>query len=537
LALDQSDHLYVRDLYGLRVVDLKTGTISTLLPNIVTSGGMVFDGSNTLYIAASHSASFGPSSIPNDQVWAIDLTTGTTTVIAGNGSPNQFPSGDGGPATQAPLYVVWGLALDGQGNLYLADNRASTVRQINLATGIIQTIAAKHPDSDPFEFGYSGDGGPAVDATLDQPTGLVYDGNGHLIVLDSGNDVLRQIDLKTYIITTIAGDHIRGFGGDGSAPTSAMIYYPLAATFDPSGNLFLADSYNDRLRRVLLHPSKLTAVLQFGGGQPPSGDSVTFTAIYSGLSLGIAPTGTATFSTNGTPLGSGTLAPATDGSGNYVASFTATSLPANGTTVTAQYSGDVHYAALATTAPFQPPTPSYTVSAKPASLTIKQGSSGSIAFTVTPQNGFNQAVSFHCDTATLPKGVTCSFSPASVTPNGSAAVSTTLTVQTTGAMVAALDTRENPFSGWLQRGGAVLALVLFGIPRVRRKMWLGGPALVLFALCLTGMLGCGGGSKSGGGGTQNATATPPGTYSVQITTSAGASNGIPPLTVSVTVTQ
>lgn len=233
----------MRDLYGLRVVDLKTGTISSLLPNIVTSGGMAFDGDKTLYIASPHSASLGPGSAPNDQVWAIDLTTSTPTVIAGNGSSDQFPSGDGGPATQAPLYDVRGLALDGQGNLYLADNRASNVRQVNPATGIIQTIVAKHPDNNPFQFGYSGDGGLAVDATLDAPTGLVYDGNGHLIVLDSGNDVLRQIDLKTNIITTTAGDHVRGFGGDGSAPTSAMIYYPLAATFDPNGNLFLADSY------------------------------------------------------------------------------------------------------------------------------------------------------------------------------------------------------------------------------------------------------------------------------------------------------
>jgi len=260
-------------------------------------------------------------------------------------------------------------------------------------------------------------------------------------------------------------------------------------------------------------------------------------ATYGGLSLGIAPTGTVTFSTGGTTLGSGTLAAAADGSGNYVASFTATSLPANGATVTAQYSGDVHYEALTTTAPFQPPTPSYTISANPASLTIKQGSSGSIAFTVTPQNGFNQAVSFHCDSATLPVGVSCGFSPASVTPDGSTAVTTTLTVQTSGTGVAALDRRTKPLSGpssgWLPRSGAVLALVLLGIPRVRRRTWLGGSALMLFALCLTGILGCGGGSSnSGSGGTQNANATPVGTHSIQVTTSVGASNGIPPRTVS-----
>ena len=132
----------------------------------------------------------------------------------------------------------------------------------------------------------------------------------------------------------------------------------------------------------------------------------------------------------------------------------------------------MHYAAATTTIAFQQLTPSYTVSAKPASLTVKQGSSGSATFTVTPQNGFNQAVSFLCDNATLPKGVTCSFSPASVTPNGTAAVTSTLTVQTTGATVVSLDRRMTDGSGWL-RGGVALTLLLFGIPGARRRSWPG----------------------------------------------------------------
>jgi hypothetical protein len=231
------------------------------------------------------------------------------------------------------------------------------------------------------------------------------------------------------------------------------------------------------------------------------------------------------------------MAPATDGSGNYVATFTSTSLPAENAIVTAEYSGDVHYAAATTTITFQQLGPSYSISANPASLTVKQGSSGSVTFTVTPQNGFNQAVSFTCDGTTLPKGVACSFQPASVTPNGSGAVTTTLTVQTTGT-AAALNRRTMPFLGWLPRGGSALALLLLGIPRVRRRMWLGGAALMLFALCLTGMLGCGGGgSNSGSGATQNANATPPGSYSILVTTLAGSASGAAPVTVSLTVTE
>jgi hypothetical protein len=84
----------------------------------------------------------------------------------------------------------------------------------------------------------------------------------------------------------------------------------------------------------------------------------------------------------------------------------------------------------------------------------------------------------------------------------------------------------------------MLALLLLGVPRVRRRMWLGGAALMLFALCLTGMLGCGGGgATSGSGGTQNANVTPPGSYSILVTTLAGSASGAAPVTVSLTVTE
>lgn len=458
VVLDNSNHLYIRDyLYGLRVVDLTEGTISTLVPNVTTSGPMLFDGDHTLYIGAPHNpVSVGPLIPGNDQVRAVDLTSGAMTVIAGQGQLSGLPSGDGDPATMANLSNVMGLALDGKGHLFLADSGFSDVRQIDLGTGIISTIASSHPDVG-FTRGYSGDGGPATNATLNFPTGLAYDGAGNLTIADSENHVLRQIDLATNIITTTVGNHTPGFAGDGGSPTSAMLYRPNAVAYGPEGNLLIADQGNDRVRRVVAHPKKLASALTYGDAI--TGNGIQWTATYSGLSFGIAPTGTVTLSSGGTSLGSGTLsAAATDGSPNYVATITTTSTPAEGAKVTAQYSGDGNYAAATTNTTFQQPTPSYTVSAKPASLTIKQGSSGSVAFTVTPQNGFDQAVSFHCDSATLPAGVSCGFSPASVTPDGSTAVTTTLTVQTSGAGIAALDRRTKslfgPSSCWLPRSGA-----------------------------------------------------------------------------------
>ncbi len=529
VALDQSNHLYVRSAGVIKSVDLHTGTVSTLLTGVPAVGPIAFDGNRTLYYSSSLDYTNG--SLANSAVWTVDVTTGTTTQIAGGNAHAAEPSGDGGPALQAGLSDVQGLALDGQGNLYLADSGFEDIRKIDLSTGIISTLAGVSGSISPT--GYSGDGGPATAATFYDPAGLAYDGAGHLTVADIYNKVLRQIDLATNIITTIAGNHTPGFSGDGGSPTGAMLYDPRQAAYDPSGNLLIADSENYRVRRIVLHPTKLNATLTYGGA---SSGGVTFTATYNGLSFGIAPTGTVTFLNGSTSLGTGTIAAATDGSGNYLATLTATSAPANAATITAQYSGDVHYAAATTTITFQQLTPSYTISAKPASLTVKQGSSGSVTFTVTPQNGFNQAVSFQCDNATLPKGVTCSFSPASVTPNGTTAVTSTLTVQTTGATVAALDRRTTHGSGWL-RGGAALALLLFGIPGARRRSWPG--VLMLIVLSIGGgMIGCGGGgSGNTGGGTETANATPPGAYSIQVTTSVDTATNASPVTVSLTVTQ
>jgi hypothetical protein len=533
VALDQSDRLYARSEGVIKSVDLNTGTVSTLLTEVPVIGPIAFDGNRTLYYSSN--LSYGTGSQANNGVWAVDITTGTTTQIAGGNAYAAEPSGDGGPALQAGLSDVEGLALDGQGGLYLADSGFEDIRKIDLNTGIISTVAGVAN-----QVGYSGDGGPATAATFYDLAGLAYDGAGHLTVADVNNNVLRQIDLATNIITTIAGTHTAGFSGDGGSPTGAMLYDPRQVAYDLSGNLLIADSKNYRVRRVVLHPTKLNAALTYGAA---SSGGVTFTATYSGLSFGIAPTGSVTFLGGSTSLGTGTIAAATDGSGNYVATLTATSVPGNGATLTAQYSGDTNYAALTTTAAFQPPTPSYTISAKPASLTVKQGASGSVTFTVTPQNGFAQAVSFQCDNSTLPQGVTCSFSPASVTPNETAAVTSTMTIATTGATATALDRRATHGFGWLP-GGAVLALLLFGIPGTPRRFWSGVLMLVVLSIgcAITiggGIIGCGGGGSgnTGGGGSRAANATPPSAYSIQVTTSAGSATSTLPVTLSLTVTQ
>lgn len=181
--------------------------------------------------------------------------------------------------------------------------------------------------------------------------------------------------------------------------------------------------------------------------------------------------------------------------------------------------------------------PSYKLSAAPSAITIQQGSSGSVTLTVTPQNGFHEQVSFTCDASTLPKGVACNFSPASVTPDGSHAVTATLTVQTTSATTASIDRSRTRPADWLPRSGVMLALVVLLIRPMRRKACLAGLAVLLSAVCLGGVSGCGGeGTNSNAGGTQNLNATPPGNYSIHVDSSVGGQQGATPLTVSLTVT-
>jgi hypothetical protein len=208
VALDQSNHLYARSAGVIKSVDLNTGTVSTLLTGVPPVGPIAFDGNKTLYYSST--LNYASGSVANNGVWAVDVTTGTATQIAGGNAHAAEPSGDGSPALQAGLSDVQGLALDGRGNLYLADSGFEDIRKIDLNTGIISTVAgvANH-------VGYSGDGGPATAATFYDLAGLAYDGAGHLTVADIYNNVLRQIDLATNIITTIAGTHIAGFSGDG----------------------------------------------------------------------------------------------------------------------------------------------------------------------------------------------------------------------------------------------------------------------------------------------------------------------------------
>lgn len=158
--------------------------------------------------------------------------------IAGNGTAGS--SGDGVAATTAELHNPWGITTDPAGNIYFADYGNSLIRKISPA-GVITTIAGGGTTI--------GDGGPATAALLDQPVSITFDSSGNLYIADSHNNRVRKVNTAG-IITTIAGDGSSGYGGDGFPATSAQLWYPTGVAVDKKGNVYIAEEFNNRVRKI-----------------------------------------------------------------------------------------------------------------------------------------------------------------------------------------------------------------------------------------------------------------------------------------------
>jgi sugar lactone lactonase YvrE/pimeloyl-ACP methyl ester carboxylesterase len=185
----------------------------------------------------------------------------TITTIAGTSVPGY--SGDQGLATAAQLNGPAGLAFDTAGNLFIADTANNVVRRVDAVTGIITTVAGTGV------AGFSGDGGAAINAELNKPVDLTTDRAGNIYVSDVSNARVRKINVDTGIISTFAGNGINGFSGDGGPATDAALSFPNGIKFDPAGNLFFADSLNNRIRRI----DGITGVITTVAGTGVSGFS------------------------------------------------------------------------------------------------------------------------------------------------------------------------------------------------------------------------------------------------------------------------
>jgi DNA-binding beta-propeller fold protein YncE len=324
VVIDHAGNLYIADSSNDRVrrVDRQTGVISTVaglgergfggdggpagVAKFYFPHGIALDEAGNLYIADAG----------NHRVRKVEAQTGMVSTVAGTGN-NQF-YGDGGPATAAGLSAPRGVALDASGTLFIADTQHGCIRAVD-REGRIKTVAGADPrlvdkgaapkylfhpvgvrvgpdgqvywadatlsrikkadltKVDPKtksgwitivageeEMGFSGDGGPARDAKLEAPAAIAFDSKGNLFIADHNNLRIRRVDMKTGVITTIAGNGKRGFSGDGGPALEASLNAPAGLAFDAEDNLYIADAGNHRVRKIEATTGIITTVAGSG---------------------------------------------------------------------------------------------------------------------------------------------------------------------------------------------------------------------------------------------------------------------------------
>jgi streptogramin lyase len=240
--------VYVADSahHRVRQIDPSTGIITTILgTGAVGVGADDVQGTKSALTNPKSVALFGGALYVADltnRVRRLDLATGRVTTVVGTGTAGF--AGDGGPAVSAQLNSPQRLAIDSSGTIYIADSGNNSIRRVDAATGIITTVAGKSGTS-----GFRGDGGPGTAALLNQPRGVALDADNALYIADSGNNRIRRLDLVTGTITTIAGSG-RGFSGDGGPASAARFYNPRGLTVDPAGRLIIADTFNSVVRVI-----------------------------------------------------------------------------------------------------------------------------------------------------------------------------------------------------------------------------------------------------------------------------------------------
>ena len=221
---------------GVSTNEAATGSPSNIANLTVVPG--------TIYIADSQ----------NNRGRQVNTVTGTINTLAGNGTGGF--AGDGGLATSAELKIPFGVAVDSAGNAYIADAQNNRIRRVS-TTGIITTVAGNG------SAGSAGDGGPAVSASLNNPTGVAIDATGNLYIADQYNNKIRVVNIAG-LISTFAGNGTVGNGGDGGPATAAALYYPGGVALDGLGSMYIADTNNHRIRKVNISTGTITTIAGSG---------------------------------------------------------------------------------------------------------------------------------------------------------------------------------------------------------------------------------------------------------------------------------
>jgi sugar lactone lactonase YvrE/predicted secreted protein len=250
LAFDSFGNLYIGDSGNRVVREVSTvGTISTVVgpAQFAAPSNLAMDASANLYISDSAA----------NRVFQYSLKTSVLSNYAGTGAVTGAYAGDGGAAAKARLNYPAGLAVDPSGNLYIADSGNYRLREVLPTPLTISTVAGNG------FFRFAGDGGLAIDAQLNSPTGTALDSAGNLYFADTDNNVIRKVT-PSGNISTVVGNGLAGSSGDGGNPLNASLNAPMDVALDSNGNLYIADAGNAVIRQVVLPSGPITTIA--GGG-------------------------------------------------------------------------------------------------------------------------------------------------------------------------------------------------------------------------------------------------------------------------------
>ena len=226
--------------------------------------GVAVDAAGNMYIA-DHG---------NNRIRRVDAK-GIITTVAGGARIGT--DGDNVPATQVYLYGPTGLALDATGNIYIADSNKNWIRKVD-TNGIITTVAGNG------SYGFSGDNGPATNAVLGYPSDVAVDTAGNIYIADEYNSRIRKVDTSG-IITTVAGNGLYGFSGDNGPAVKAELSFPRGLTVDAGGNIYIADSDNNRIRKI--DTSGIITTIAGNGSYGFNGDAVPATQTSLDTPIGV----------------------------------------------------------------------------------------------------------------------------------------------------------------------------------------------------------------------------------------------------------
>ena len=250
VVVDRAGHCYIADTLNHRVrrVDAVTGVITTVAglgrPRDFGDGGLAVEAglNEPAALALSEGGILYIADQNNNRVRAVDLATGVICTVAGTGTA--VYNGDGAAATETGLAGPSGLALASDGTLFIADSFNGRIRAVDPVTGFIRTVVG-----DGGEYRYQGPDEPPS-SSLSRPSGIALDEEGNLYVTDSDNHLVRRWDRITGQIERIAGMGVADYGGDGGAALEAALSYPFGIVLDRAGHVLVADTFNHRIREI-----------------------------------------------------------------------------------------------------------------------------------------------------------------------------------------------------------------------------------------------------------------------------------------------